>query len=140
MKPPHTLRHHELGRTGPCPHGAGTRHFVLPCPRKTSGEGRWLFGNLKLYIGWLRHPLLLLMLHFPTLYSFIWEGCVFSEGVNIAPFAANPDTPAAHKHTVLLSNTWQNPCQVVSVPFDVSQKHCHFHLWHCFQHFGCQCS
>lgn len=50
MKPPHTLWDHRLGRTGQCPHGAGIRHFIFPCPRKTTREGRWLFGSLKLYM------------------------------------------------------------------------------------------
>lgn len=39
-------------------------------------------------------------LHFPTSYSCIQERCIFSKGVNITPFAANPDTPAAHKHCI----------------------------------------
>lgn len=107
-------------------------------PEEGNRRGQMAFQKSNIVYRGLRH--LLLMLHFPTSCLFIWEGCVCSKGVNITPFTANPDTPAAHKHAVLLSNTWQNPCQVVSVPFDVSQKHCHFHLWHCFQHFGCQCS
>lgn len=119
--------------------------LYLSMPEEDKGQTQMAFQKPNIYIIlyicvcilWLQH---LLMLHIPTLCSFIWGGRVFSEGVNIAPFAANPNTPAAHNYTALLSNTWQNPCQVVSVPFDVSQKHCHFHLWHCFQHFGCQCS
>lgn len=50
MKPPRTLRAHEVGRTAPRPHGTGMRHFAFPRPRKTSAESRWLFGSLELCI------------------------------------------------------------------------------------------
>lgn len=131
-----TMQQHDCCLGEPCHMGQGTCCTQLgTCGRSVSGE---MF-SCKPPVAYCGCSIPCSTLHFSSLHSFIWERCIFIRGVNASPSADNP----AHQRptdAVLLSNTWQNACQVVWVSRDVSQKHCRFQLWHCFQHFGCQCS
>lgn len=122
---------------GTCCTQLGTMQAFFPRLRKKSGVVRCLLGSLQLCIVAVASsaPRCASLLCTP-----LFGNDVFSSEVWM-PLPLQLILPHQRPtDAVLLSNTWQNACQVVWVSRDVSQKHCRFQLWHCFQHFGCQCS